>query len=99
MLDPYLLLDVTEASSDQEITRAYLKKVKRYSPEKAPEKFQQIRAAYELIKTPRDRLNYRLFTKERLDTQVLLDTLLQKKRLQRPSQGVFVAALKDVINK
>lgn len=46
--DPFELLGVDPASSPVSVKRAYLRLVKRYKPESAPEEFVRIREAYEL---------------------------------------------------
>ncbi len=61
MNTPYEILAVSENASDSEIKKAYLAKVRQYPPERFSELFQQIRHAYELIKTEEDRLSYSLF--------------------------------------
>lgn len=96
MLDPYVLLDVAESADDQAVTRAYLAKVKQYPPEKSPEMFQQIRTAYESIRSPRDRIKQRVFAIEGLDTSVLVQALLKPGALQRPSQETLQAALAEL---
>ncbi len=47
--DPYRLLDVPRSIDERELKRAYLKLVRQYKPEQAPEAFQKIRHAYETI--------------------------------------------------
>jgi curved DNA-binding protein CbpA len=59
--DPYLVLGIGRRSSDAEIKRAYFQLVRQYPPESAPEKFQQIRAAYERLRTPESRAVVDLF--------------------------------------
>lgn len=43
----YQVLGLSEGADPKEIKRAYFKLVRQYSPEKDPERFQQIREAYE----------------------------------------------------
>jgi curved DNA-binding protein CbpA len=59
--DPYMTLGIDRRASDAEIKRAYFKLVREYSPEHAPEKFQEIRAAYERLRTPEARSQADLF--------------------------------------
>lgn len=61
MKTPYEILEVAEEADDALIKKAYLGMVRRYPPERFPDDFQRIYRAYELIKTDRDRLSYRLF--------------------------------------
>ena len=58
---PYLTLDVPETATDEEVRRAYLQKIRIYSPEQKPDEFQQVCEAYELIKTELARTRLQLF--------------------------------------
>ncbi len=64
MNDPFLLLGVPETADDTAIKQAYLRKVKEFPPDRAPERFQSIRTAFETIQTRRARVRYRLFRTE-----------------------------------
>lgn len=57
--DPFSVLGVAEDASDADIKRAYLALVRRHSPEREPERFETIRAAYEAVADPRRRLERR----------------------------------------
>jgi curved DNA-binding protein CbpA len=59
--DPYHVLDLPADSDDEAIRRRYLELVRQFSPEKHPEKFAAIRAAYEKLKDLDTRLRYRVF--------------------------------------
>ncbi|MDQ4077555.1 MAG: DnaJ domain-containing protein [Chloroflexota bacterium] len=59
--DPYAVLGVDRGSGDAAIKRAYFQKVRQFPPESEPEKFQEIRAAYESIRTPERRAQTDLF--------------------------------------
>lgn len=59
--DPYLILQLDRRASDAEIKRAYFQLVRQYPPEREPEKFQQVRAAYEQLRTPHKRALVDLF--------------------------------------
>jgi tetratricopeptide (TPR) repeat protein len=50
--NPYLRLGVRKWATDQEVKMAYIRMVKRYNPEAFPDKFIQIRKAYEHLRTP-----------------------------------------------
>ena len=54
--DPYALLELMPNASDVEIKQAYFRMVRRHPPERAPQTFKQIRAAYEALKDPQNRL-------------------------------------------
>lgn len=62
MMDPYQILNIeAKGASDDQIHQAYLKAVRQFPPDKNPEQFQQIRDAYEMIKTQENRLKINLF--------------------------------------
>lgn len=67
MPNPFDLLSVAEDADDDTIKKAYLQRVREHPPERDPGRFQAIRAAYEAIKTHKDRLSYRLFHQETPD--------------------------------
>ena len=64
MQTPFDKLEVAENADDGQIKSAYLKKIREYPPEHHPEKFKDIKSAYDKIKTVRDRVSYRLFNIE-----------------------------------
>ena len=49
-MDDYKTLGLEQGASQKEIKRAYFSLVRKYSPEEAPEKFREIREAYEHLK-------------------------------------------------
>jgi curved DNA-binding protein CbpA len=61
MIDPYQVLDLAADSDDETIRRRYLELVRLFPPEKHPDKFAAVRAAYEKLKDLDTRLLYRLF--------------------------------------
>lgn len=48
--DPYQTLEIERSASADEIKRAYFALVRANPPEREPERFKQIRAAYELLR-------------------------------------------------
>jgi DnaJ-class molecular chaperone len=61
MIDPCVILGVDAGATDEEIRAAYLRKVRDYPPERAPEQFERVRDAYEMLRDPRRRMQQRLF--------------------------------------
>ena len=61
MIFPYLALGVPETTTDEDVRRAYLLKIRMYPPEQNPDEFQRVCEAYELIKTESARTRLRLF--------------------------------------
>lgn len=53
-MDCYKILGLSEGADEKEIKRAYFKLVRQYSPEHDPERFQEIREAYERLTAGRD---------------------------------------------
>jgi curved DNA-binding protein CbpA len=84
--NPFNVLGVAETADDAAIKKAYLQKVREHPPERAPERFQAIRTAYEAIKTRRDRLSYRLFEHETPDPARLVASALQMGARRRPTE-------------
>jgi hypothetical protein len=54
-MSPTEILGVAANSSEDEIRRAYLDKVKQFPPDRSPEEFERIRDAYEKLRDPRSR--------------------------------------------
>lgn len=52
MSNPFAVLGVAETSSDEEVRRAWFTRVKEVRPERDPEGFRALRAAYDLLRTP-----------------------------------------------
>lgn len=51
MMNPYQILEIPKNADQDEIKKAYFQLIKKYPPEREPEKFKTIRAAYESLKT------------------------------------------------
>ena len=56
MRDPFTVLGVTDEADDAEIRRRYLALVREFPPDRAPERFQELRAAYDALSDERKRL-------------------------------------------
>ncbi|OLP19994.1 hypothetical protein BST81_02665 [Leptolyngbya sp. 'hensonii'] len=54
----YHTLDISPQAAPDEIKKAYYRLVRKYSPEKEPERFKQIREAYETLSDPKAKQNY-----------------------------------------
>jgi curved DNA-binding protein CbpA len=54
-LDPYAVLELERTASPAEIKKAYFSLVRAHPPERDPDKFKQIRAAYERLRDPEQR--------------------------------------------
>ena len=60
MRDPFTVLGVADDAGDAEIRRRYLAMVRDFPPDRAPERFQELRAAYEALSDARKRLETKL---------------------------------------
>jgi hypothetical protein len=60
--DPFAVLDVAEDADDETIRRRYLALVRLHPPERDPDRFGEIRTAFEAIRGRRDRMRVRLLT-------------------------------------
>jgi DnaJ-class molecular chaperone len=60
MRDPFTDLGVSEDADDAEIRRRYLALVRDFPPDRAPDRFQECRAAYEALADERSRLAMKL---------------------------------------
>ncbi len=76
MKNPYDVLQVSPVAGDSKIKEAYVQMVKAFPPDRSPEKFKEIRKAYETIATPRDRVNYKLFSIEDMPNAEHLEHLM-----------------------
>jgi len=93
MSNPFAVLGVADTAADDAIKKAYLQRVREYPPERNPERFQAIRAAYEAVKTRRDRLRHRLFQQQPPDLAGLVAAALQPGSLHRLSESQLRRAL------
>jgi curved DNA-binding protein CbpA len=50
--DPFRVLGVSQDAGEDEVRAQYLELVKRFPPDREPERFREIRAAYEATKDP-----------------------------------------------
>ncbi len=94
MRDPYLILGVPDDADDAAIETAYLEGIKRCPPERDADGFQALRAAYETLRTRRDRLAYALFDTSPPEPADLLDRAAPLGGSRRPEQALFAALLR-----
>ena len=82
MVDPYQILGLSQDASEDEIRQRYLALVREFSPERAPQRFAEIRNAYDQLRDPVVSLERRLFNVTASDT---FDSILasEQKRVAR----------------
>jgi len=89
MLDPYAVLDLASHASLDEVRARYLQLVRENPPERAPERFAEIRAAYEELRDPARQLADQIFTfrtRETMDgLRAAVRSKLVNERLTLPS--------------
>jgi curved DNA-binding protein CbpA len=73
MDDPYEVLGLPCDSTDEQIRRRYLELVRQHPPDRDPERFAKVRAAYDRLRDPVVRLESQLFGETRDDS---LDAVL-----------------------
>jgi curved DNA-binding protein CbpA len=73
MADPFEVLGVSKHAGEGEIRQRYLELVRTFPPERAPERFAAVHAAYQQLRDPAARLAAQLF--EFADEDDSLETL------------------------
>jgi curved DNA-binding protein CbpA len=100
MPDPFLTLGIAPDADDATVEAAYRDAIKRCPPDRDPAGFQAVRAAYDRVRTQRDRVAYALFETEpptpidilrRAEVQCRCDG---ERAQRRPEPGLLVALLR-----
>ena len=60
-MDPFVVLGIEETADDAAVRAAYLRALRTSPPDRDPEGFRRIRAAYEALRDTESRLALRLF--------------------------------------
>ena len=68
MSDPFAILELPRDADEAAIRRRYLELVRQFPPDRDPERFASIRAAYDEIRDPVRRLEAMLFEVATTDT-------------------------------
>ena len=92
--DPYAVLGVDSQAGLEEIKTAYFTRVRAHPPERDPEGFKRVRAAYEQLRDPDRRLETDLLRLQAWP-EPSLDGLLER-TLERPLGLVFEDAPLDL---
>ncbi len=90
MADPYQILELAPDSDDEAIRRRYLELVRQFTPERHPEKFAAIRAAYEGLRDLDTRLRYRLFEAGKNET---VDAIIEEITCGKPRRRISLETL------
>ena len=73
MADPYEVLGLPPDADEVGVRRRYLQLVRQHPPEREPERFAELRAAYDQLRDPVTRLEAQLFAVREMDS--LEDTI------------------------
>lgn len=95
--DPYTVLGLDDGADDDAIKRRYLALVRAYPPERAPERFQEIRAAYEAVRDAERRLRLALLKPGRTGLGALLREMAGRRAAggERVSRATVTALLNE----
>jgi len=61
LVDPYQVLGLQRQATAEDIKKAYFARVREFPPEREPDAFKRIRAAYDMLRTPDARAATDLF--------------------------------------
>ncbi len=93
------ILQVEPERDDATIRKSYLAMVRKYPPERFPDEFQRIRAAYESIKTETDRLKTSLFDYSMPTMDDFIDAIQGDGSPGRPSEALLRQLLDESVTK
>lgn len=88
--DPHQVLGIAPEAGDEEIRAAYLRKVKEYPPDRAPQDFEKVRDAYEALRDPRRRARQLLAADPQQPLASLLDGRAAERRFTGPEPWLAV---------
>ena len=88
MLYPYEILGIAENADQKTLRKAYLEKIRRYTPEGSPAMFGKIADAYALVKDETARAKLRVFGLPGNKTGLKLCDLVLKEKKVRQRIGV-----------
>jgi DnaJ-class molecular chaperone len=94
MSETYAILGLSPGCSEADIRRRYLELVRQFPPDRAPERFAQIRDAYEKLRDPVVRMESMLFDLETPGTIVEIAAEVRRRvRIARiPTQTLLSLA-------
>lgn len=95
MSDAWSALNLNPSASDEAIRRRYLELVREFPPERAPQRFAEIRKAYDELRDPVERVRRRLFMEDRPED---LDVLMDEFRKHTSTVRIPTSALLNLAN-
>src|SRR3954464_6014446 len=93
MNDAHAVLGLPPDSDDVAIRRRYLELVRQFTPEHHPQKFAEVRAAFEQLKDLNTRLRHRLFEAGKTES---LDTIIEELSCRSPRRRLSLSTLLKV---
>jgi curved DNA-binding protein CbpA len=90
MHNAYETLGVTSDADEAELRSRYLQLVREFPPDRAPERFAEIRAAFDELRNPLAQLQRKLFSMETRDS---LDNLQTELRARLKTAKISTAVL------
>lgn len=94
MSDPYLVLELDEDADDAAVEAAYLAGIRRYPPERDPQRFEALRRAYELLRDRSKRIAHAVFDTTPPTLTDILDRAAPLQAPARPQASLFAALLR-----
>ncbi len=88
-LELYEILQIDRNATVREIKRAYVQRIRQYSPEKHPEEFNRIRRAYETLSDPKNRQEYDTMAEHGEEITELMDEverLIEQERFEEAAK-------------
>jgi curved DNA-binding protein CbpA len=80
MKDPFEQLGLPSDADEAQIRRRYLELVREYPPDRAPERFAELHAAYEAVRDPARRLEARILEIEaKTDSLEVIEARLRER--------------------
>lgn len=97
MSEPFEVLGLGPDPSEEEVRRRYLDLVRQFPPDRSPQRFAEIRHAYDQLRDPVARLQQRIFLFRSAETSETLDPVISdiKRRLRGtriPTQALLSLA-------
>jgi curved DNA-binding protein CbpA len=94
MSDPYEVLGLPRHADEEATRRRYLELVRQFPPDRAPERFAEVRAAYDQVRDPARRLEAQIFGTSTADTIEAIAADLRarlRERLDRVPANVLLS--------
>jgi curved DNA-binding protein CbpA len=95
MDDPYKILGLPPDADDAAIRTRYLELVREHPPERSPERFAEVRRAYDAVKDIETRLKKQLFE---VNSGLTIEGIVEEIRCKSPRPRLSLAKLVEMAN-